>query len=296
MTWIPSGTYTMGTESAHFPDAHPRHRVTVRGVWMDVTEVTNTAFERFVNATGHVTVAERAPDARGFPGAAPEALVPGSLVFARPASTVPSSASPTGWRWVAGANWRHPEGPGSSIAGRADHPVVHVAWTDAVAYARWAGKRLPTEAEWEHAARGGLEGKRFPWGNELAPRGQAMANVWQGEFPTHDDARDGYAGTAPVGTFAPNGYGLRDMAGNVWEWCQDWYRPDAYEGGARDDPRGPTSGFDPQERDVAKRVMRGGSYLCSDRFCMRYEVAGRGKGAPDTGLSNVGFRCVQDAR
>jgi formylglycine-generating enzyme required for sulfatase activity len=271
--------------------------VAVDGFWIDATEVTNAQFGAFVRATRYVTVAERAPDAKAFPGAAPELLVPGAVVFTQPKAEVPLDDARRWWRWQPGASWRHPEGPGSSIDDRADFPVVQVAWDDAVAYARWAGKRLPTEAEWERAARGGLEGKTFAWGDAPAPGGRAMANVWQGRFPWENTATDGFVGVAPVRKFPANPYGLYDVAGNVWEWVADWYRPDAYAAaGPSRNPRGPASGADPEEPGVAKRVMRGGSFLCSDRYCVRYKVAGRGKGAPDTGLSNLGFRCAKDAR
>ena len=199
------------------------------------------------------------------------------------------------WRYVPGADWRHPEGPGSDIAGREDHPVVHVCWDDAVAFARWAGKRLPTEAEWEYAARGGLEGKRYVWGDEFRPEGRWRVNNWQGQFPIGNTSEDGFPRTAPVGSFPPNGFGLVDMAGNVWEWCADWYRP-GYPSGPRQDPRGPDSSYDPNEPGIPKRVQRGGSFLCGDLYCTRYLPGARGKGATDSGASHVGFRCVLSPR
>jgi formylglycine-generating enzyme required for sulfatase activity len=297
MLWIPGGTFWMGTERHGMEDARPVHPVSVDGFWMDAAEVTNQEFELFVKATGHRTVAEHAPDPEDFPGAPREKLVPGSVVFTPPRAAVSLDDPYAWWSYVPGADWRHPEGPASSLAGRAKHPVVHIAWTDAVAYARWAGKRLPSEAEWEFAARGGKDRKPYSWGDELKPGGRWMANVLQGRFPHEDTAEDGYRGTAPTETFPAEGYGLFDMSGNVWEWCSDWYRPDYYEtlaaaGGVAHDPRGPSDSLDPAEPGVPKRVNRGGSYLCSDHYCSRYILGSRGKGAPDTGASNLGFRCV----
>jgi sulfatase modifying factor 1 len=294
MVWVPGGAFQMGSDDPSMPDARPVHPVNVRGLWVDRTEVTNAQFRRFVEATGYVTVAEIAPTPEEVPDAAPGSLVPGSLVFVPPDRDVPLDDVSAWWRYVPGADWRHPEGPGSSIDGREDHPVVHVCWEDAAAYARWAGKRLPTEAEWEHAARGGLDRRRYTWGDELTPGGRWMVNNWQGRFPSENTLIDGFGGTAPVGSFPPNGYGLLDMAGNVWEWCADWYRPDAYTHSPRDDPRGPASSFDPNEPGVPKRVQRGGSFLCSDRYCTRYLPGARGKGEPRSAASHVGFRCVKD--
>jgi formylglycine-generating enzyme required for sulfatase activity len=293
MIWVPGGSFLMGTDDDDFRDARPVHEVTLDGFWIDRTEVTNREFDRFVRATGYVTVAERKPDPKDFPGAPPENLVAGSLVFSPPAGKVSLDEPLSWWRYVPGADWRHPEGPGSSIKGRDDHPVVQVCWDDAAAYARWEKKRLPTEAEWEYAARGGLEGKRYCWGDDARPGGRWMVNNWQGAFPTENTAEDGFARTAPAGSFPPNGYGLSDMAGNVWEWCADWYRPFYDDGGTNRNPRGPVSSFDPNERGVPKRVQRGGSFLCSDLYCKRYCPGARGKGAPDSGASHVGFRCVR---
>jgi formylglycine-generating enzyme len=300
MVRIPGGEFWMGCDDPAMPDARPFHRVRLSGFWIDKTEVTNAQFARFVRATGYLTVAERKPDPREFPGAPPENLVPGSLVFTPPRGKVSLTSVYRWWRYQPGANWRHPEGPGSDRKGRENHPVVHVAWEDAAAYARWAGKRLPTEAEWEFAARGGLDRKRYCWGNELKPGGKWQANIWQGHFPDENRAEDGFRGTAPVGSFPPNGYGLYDMAGNVWEWCADWYRPDYYgELAARKqvavNPMGPASSEDPGEPGIAKRVQRGGSFLCCDQYCSRYIVGARGKGAVDSGTSHVGFRCVRSA-
>ncbi|MBX3736244.1 MAG: formylglycine-generating enzyme family protein [Candidatus Didemnitutus sp.] len=315
MVWIPGGEFSMGL--AEFgpelcgaggetgSDAQPIHRVAVAGFWMDATEVTNEAFARFVAATGYVTVAERKPRAEDFPGAPAELLVPGSVVFVPPAEAVPLTNALAWWRYVPGADWRHPQGPGSTITGRERYPVVHVCYEDAEAYARWAGKRLPAEAEWEFAARGGRAGERFPWGNELTPAGRWMANIWEGEFPYRNSGADGFTDVAPVASFPANAYGLFDMAGNVWEWCSDWYRPDTYARDAAAAPDGLTRNprgaaqdrsFDPAEPGVPKRVQRGGSYLCSDQYCVRYTLGSRGKGAPDTGSTHLGFRCVRDVR
>ncbi len=297
MVWVPGGTFWMGCENCHMPDALPVHRVTVNGFWMDKTPVTNAQFEKFVKATGYITIAERKPDPKDFPGVPLENLVPGSAVFTQTAEDVPLDDYLRWWRYVPGASWKHPEGPASSIKGREDHPVVHVAWDDAVAYAKWAGKRLPTEAEYEFAARAGLDRNLYAWGNELKPGGKWASNIWQGRFPARNAGDDGYLSTSPVTAFAPNGYGLYDMGGNVWQWCSDWYRPDYFEklssGGEARNPQGPQDSFDPQERGIPKRVQKGGSFLCSDQYCTRYLVGSRGKGATDSGSSNVSFRCVK---
>ena len=294
MVWIPGGTFQMGSDTGN-PDERPAHQVSVRGFWMDRTEVTNEEFERFVRATGYLTTAEIKPDSGDIPGASPEMRVPGSVAFSPPDGEASLAEYSSWWKWTPGASWRHPEGPGSTIEGRMQHPVVHVSWVDASVYANWAGKRLPTEAEWEYAARGGLEGKAYVWGDVLAPDDRWQANLWQGKFPVENTATDGFRGTAPVASFPPNGYGLHDMAGNVWEWCGDWYRPNTYARARADNPTGPIEGFDPDEPEVPKRVMRGGSYLCSDDYCAGYRPGARMKSSPDTGLSHTGFRCVKDA-
>jgi formylglycine-generating enzyme len=299
MVWIPGGIFWMGSED--FPDAQPIHKVYVDGFWMDKTEVTNEQFAKFVKATGYVTVAEKAPDydtivkqqPPGTPPPRKEDLVPGSLVFAKPAHKVPLNDPSRWWKWTPGACWKHPEGPGSDIKGREKHPVVHVAHDDAVAYAKWAGKRLPTEAEWEFAARGGLDRKKFTWGDEYKPAGKSMANTWQGEFAHQNTGEDGYAGTAPVGSFPANGFGLHDMSGNVWEWCADWYQPKYLNIFETRNPKGPAESHDPAEPSVAKRVQRGGSYLCCDNYCKRYMAGGRGKGDPESSTNHIGFRCVR---
>jgi formylglycine-generating enzyme required for sulfatase activity len=307
MVWIPGGEFSMGsTESCEgmcgLPgltrDALPVHRVYVEGFWMDATEVTNEQFEKFVTATGYVTIAEQTPRAEDFPGAPPENLVAGAVVFTATPGPVPLNNHFQWWRYEKGASWRHPTGPASDLQGREKYPVVNIAYDDALAYAKWAGKRLPTEAEWEFAARGGLSGRIYAWGDTFHPGGKAMANTWQGQFPVKDTAEDGFAGVAPVGSFPPNGYGLFDVAGNVWEWCSDWYRADTYArraaaGGTVRNPLGPDSPFDPAEPGEKKRVHRGGSFLCTDQYCTRYMVGTRGKGEVSTGCDHLGFRCVK---
>jgi formylglycine-generating enzyme required for sulfatase activity len=300
MVWVPGGTFAMG--SAKGPeDCRPVHEVTVDGFWMDATEVTNAEFQKFVEATGYVTVAERPATAEEFPpGAAREVMAalkdpvgPGAIVFVQPERVTSLTDFFQWWRWQPGANWRQPEGPGSAIADRMDHPVVQVCWEDAVAYARWAGKRLPTEAEWEYAARGGLAQQPFVWGREEKPGGKAAANIWTGEFPTRNTAADGWSGTAPVKSFAPNGFGLHDMAGNVWEWTADWYRPDYYKNSPAQNPPGPAESHDPDEPGLPKRVTRGGSFLCADSYCLGYQPGIRSRTTPDTALPHTGFRCVR---
>jgi len=307
MVWIPGGEFSMGSEDPRgsvcggpdaMSDARPIHRVMVDGFWMDATEVTNDQFARFVEAKGFVTIAERTPTAEEFPGAPIENLVAGSTVFTPTDGPVPLDDHYRWWSYEKGASWRHPDGPNSDLKGKGPYPVVHVAWEDAAAYAEWAGKRLPTEAEWEFAARGGLTGKVYSWGDDLKPGGRWEANIHQGQFPTKDLGEDGFVGAAPVAQFSPNGYGLYDMAGNVWEWVSDWYRPDTYRkrvvaGGVVDNPAGPDSPFDPAEPNEKKRVHRGGSFLCTDQYCTRYMVGTRGKGEITTGANHLGFRCVR---
>jgi formylglycine-generating enzyme required for sulfatase activity len=306
MVWIPGGEFSMGANDPPDMDdvgmratldARPIHRVYVDGFFMDNTDVTNAQFAAFVRATGYVTVAERTPRAEDFPGAPPENLVAGSVVFSPPSHAVPLDNHFRWWNYVVGANWRHPNGPKSDIDGKDDYPVVHVAYEDAEAYAKWAGKRLPTEAEWEFAARGGEAGKPFVWGDEFRPHGQFMANTHQGHFPDLDTMEDGFEGVAPVAQFPPNQYGLYDMAGNVWQWTSDWYRPDYYgqsaAAGVARNPQGPESSSDPSERGQPKRVHRGGSFLCTDQYCSRYIVGTRGKGEVSTGTNHLGFRCVK---
>ncbi|MGA7241360.1 MAG: formylglycine-generating enzyme family protein [Bryobacteraceae bacterium] len=298
MTWIPGGEFWMGTAADQMADARPWHRVYVDGYWIDTTEVTNEQFARFVRATGYVTVAERKPRAEDYPNARPENLVAGAVVFSPPDHAVELDNHFRWWNYLAGANWRHPEGPDSDIKRRMNHPVVQIAYEDALAYCKWAGKRLPTEAEFEFASRGGLDRKRYAWGDEFMPGGKHMANTFQGHFPDTNTGEDGYKGTAPVGTFPANAYGLFDMAGNVWEWTSDWYRADYYRtlaatGEIARNPQGPAESFDPGEPGVPKRVQRGGSFLCTDQYCERYIAGGRGKGELDTGTNHLGFRCVR---
>ncbi len=312
MVYIPGGEFSMGsldpvaTEMVcggdqPMADARPIHRVYVDAFYMDSTEVTNEQFEEFVKATGYVTVAEQKPTQEEFPGAPEEKLVPGSVVYTPAHRQISLENHYDWWRYVPGANWRHPDGPGSNLKGREKFPVVQIAYEDAAAYAKWAGKRLPTEAEFEFAARGGLTGKTYPWGDELKPDGEWPANIYQGMFPVAggDTGEDGFKGFAPVGRFNPNGYGLFDVGGNVWEWCSDWYRPDYYktlaeQGGVALNPQGPPSSLDPAEPDLPKRVQRGGSFLCTDQYCTRYMVGTRGKGEVRSASNHVGFRCVKD--
>jgi sulfatase modifying factor 1 len=298
MVFIPAGEFWMGSDL--FPDAKPVHRVRVDGFWIDATEVTNEQFAYFVKKTGYVTIAERQPDPKDFPDVPAESLAPFSGVFTPPAWCPPEDCKDCQkwWTAVRGASWRKPTGPGSDLKGKDKYPVVHVAWEDAVAYAEWAGKHLPTEAEWEYAARGGLDKKLFYWGDELKPDGKWMANVWQGHFPCEDAGEDGFAGLAPVKSYPPNGYGLYDVSGNAWEWCADWYRPgyDVKPGEVRVNPKGPESSKDTHGRNEPKRVQRGGSFLCSDTYCLRYRAGGRMEGEPKTGLSHTGFRCVRHAK
>jgi sulfatase modifying factor 1 len=297
MVWIPGGTFRMGSDS-HYPEEAPAHPVTVGGFWIDPHPVTNAEFARFVRATRYVTVAERPADPARYPGARPELLVPASTVFRSPDHPVPLTDPYQWWTYVPGADWRHPDGQGSSVRRKPDHPVVHVAWADVVAYARWAGKEPPAEAEWEFAARGGLDGAEFAWGDELNPGGRWMANTWQGDFPLHNTAEDGYVGTAPVGRYPANGYGLYDMIGNVWEWTADWYEAHADTSHACctvENPRGGQRERSIHPNDparVARRVMKGGSHLCAPNYCRRYRPAARMAQPVDTSTSHLGFRLV----
>lgn len=309
MVWIPGGEFSMGSDRSAeqfcaLPnvtrDAQPVHRVRIDGFWMDKTEVSNADFAQFVEATGYITIAEQKPTIEEFPGAPPENLIAGSTVFT-PAVKVESLENHYNWwRYQHGADWRHPEGPESSIEGREHYPVVHIAYPDAVAYAAWAGKRLPTEAEWEFAARGGVAGTIYSWGDDLKPGGKWMANIYQGLFPANDTGEDGFKGIAPVAQFPPNGYGLYDTAGNVWEWVSDWYRADTYVERSRSgevavNPQGPAQPHDPAEPGVRKRVHRGGSFLCTSQYCTRYMVGTRGRGEEHTAANHLGFRCVKSA-
>lgn len=278
MVALDGGEFWMGTDGAEgYPQdgEGPRHRVRLRPFWIDPVAVSTARFAVFAAATGYRTDAERFGWSFVFAGFLPDDHPPTRAVAQAP-----------WWRQVRGADWRHPEGSRSDLDGRADHPVVHVSWADAAAYCRWAGLRLPTEAEWEYAARGGLPNRRYPWGNTREPGGEHRMNVWQGEFPTADTGADGYMGTAPVDAYPPNGYGLHNMTGNVWEWCGDWFAPDAYRTLTRDDPTGPPAG--------THRVMRGGSYLCHESYCCRYRVAARSATTPDSSTGNIGFRCARD--
>lgn len=281
-------------------DARPVHRVIVNAFYMDTAPVTNQQFADFVRATGYITVAEQKPTREEFPDVPPENLVAGSLVFTPPKASVSLNNYLQWWSYLKGADWRHPEGGNSNINGKANYPVVQVCWEDAAAYAKWAGKRLPTEAEWEYAARGGLSGELYAWGNELKPKGKWMANIFEGEFPDKDTAADGYAGIAPVKSFPSNGYGLYDMAGNVWEWCNDWYRADYYislsDHRATVNPLGPATSYDPDEPQAKKKVQRGGSFLCTEQYCTRYMVGTRGKGDYRSASNHIGFRCVKDVK
>jgi formylglycine-generating enzyme required for sulfatase activity len=306
MVWIPAGSFSMGGDNKQAqPDEYPKHKVTVNGFWMDATEVTNEEFARFVKATGYATTAEQKPDWEilkkqlpvGTPKPADSLLVPASLVFVPAKAPVSLNDYSQWWEWKKGANWKHPHGPGSNINGKAKYPVVHVSFYDAQAYCKWAGKRLPTEAEWEWAARGGLINNIYPWGNEPVNIGKAKANTWEGAFPYKNTQADHYYYLAPVSSFAPNGYKLYDMAGNVWEWCADYYNYKYYSTlnpNGVSNPKGPTKSLDPDEPLVVKRVVRGGSFLCNDSYCSGYRVARRMKTSEDSGMEHLGFRCVQN--
>lgn len=300
MQWLTGGTFRMGSDG-HYPEEAPAHRVSVRPFWIDRTPVTNGGFRRFVEATGYITVAELAPDPKDYPGALPHMLKPGSLVFTPPAHPVDLRHWSRWWSFAFGANWRAPYGVGSAIHELDDHPVVHVAYADAQAFAAWAGKELPTEAEWEYAARGGLDEAEFAWGDEFMPGGRHMANTWQGHFPHENLATDGYTRTSPVRAFRPNGHGLFDMIGNVWEWTADWFstRHAADAPKACCIPENPRGGRKADSYDqcdartrVPRKVVKGGSHLCAPNYCRRYRPAARHAQPLDTGMSHVGFRCV----
>ena len=293
MAWIPGGWFWMGEENSD--DSRPLHLVYVDGFWMDKVEVTNEEFGRFVKATEYLTIAERTPNPKEFPGIPVDKLKPFSIVFASPSRKVDLRTDPLAcWTVSYGASWKHPEGPKTGLDGRAKHPVVQICWHDAVAYCKWAKKRLPTEAEWEFAARGGLDRKRYCWGDDRKPGGKWAANVWQGEYPYKNTAKDGFEQTAAVGSFPANGYGLYDMAGNASEWCSDWYHPEAYTKEPRRNPKGPERSEDPNEPGVPKRVQRGGSFLCARSYCRCDLAGGRSKGEPSSATNHSGFRCVRD--
>ncbi|MFZ0040588.1 MAG: formylglycine-generating enzyme family protein [Solirubrobacteraceae bacterium] len=300
MVWVPPGEFDMGSAD-FYPEEAPVRRVAVDGFWMDEHPVTVAEFRRFVKATDHVTNAERAPDAADYPGADPELLVPGSLVFRATSGPVDVRVFQNWWSWTPGAFWRRPEGPGSNVGGRERHPVVHIAHADALAYARWAGKDLPTEAEWERAARGGLQGRVFAWGDEFAPRGKMMANTWQGEFPWQNLLTDGFALTSPIRSFPPNGFGLFDMTGNTWEWTSDWFSARLVDGSGPAKPaccipQNPrvesAEGSHAPGEQIPRKVIKGGSHLCAPNYCLRYRPAARQAEAIDTSTSHIGFRCV----
>lgn len=308
MVFIKGGTFMMGGDNNQAsPDEFPKHHVKVDGFWMDVTEVTNAQFKKFIDATHYITTAEKKPNWEelkkmlppGTPQPPDSVMVAASLVFHQTSGPVNLADYGQWWNWVKGADWKHPEGPNSNINGKENYPVTQVSWYDAIAYCKWAGKRLPTEAEWEYAARGGLINNIFPWGNEPINVGKSKANSWGGNFPYYNDKRDGYITLSPVKSFLPNGYALYDMAGNVWEWCYDWYDANYYKslGSALVvNPRGPSKSYDPDDVYIPKRSLRGGSFLCNDSYCSGYRVARRMKSSPDTGLEHTGFRCVKDAR
>ena len=307
MVWIPNGKFLMGSRDGK-EDEKPVHEVELSGFWMDATEITNAEFQRFADSTGYVTIAERTPKREDFAGLTDvslikdEDLVPGSICFnpkfdRELVKHLRDSRGETNWPYAVwmlqkGANWRHPHGAESDIADKPKHPAVHIAWPDAVAYCEWAGKRLPTEAEFEFASRGGLQQREYPWGDKLQDGDQWPLNIWQGEFPEEHNVRDGFELTAPVKTFRSNGYGLFDMSGNVWEWCADWYQPAYYSESPRRDPHGPHDSFDPNEPGPPKRVQRGGSFMCNANYCLGYRCAARMKGEPSSGAFHCGFRCV----
>lgn len=307
MVLIPGGSFDMGGDNDQASaDEYPKHKVQLSPFYIDVTEVTNVQFKKFVDATGYITTAEKKPDweelKKSLPAGTPRppdsVMIAASLVFNETSGPVNLNDYSQWWRWVAGASWKHPEGPGSNITGKEKYPVVQVSWDDAMAYCKWSGKRLPTEAEWEFAARGGLTDNIYPWGNENVNTGKPKANSWEGKFPYDNEKKDGFVTSAPVKSYQANGYGLYDMAGNVWEWCSDWYNADYYKTIASTttaNPQGANASFDPAEPYVQKRSLRGGSFLCNDSYCSGYRVARRMKSSPDTGLEHTGFRCVRSS-
>jgi formylglycine-generating enzyme required for sulfatase activity len=308
MVMIPGGTFDMGGDNNQASaDEYPKHKVKVDPFYIDQTEVTNAQFRVFIEATNYITTAERKPDWEllkasvppGTPKPPDSMLVAASLVFQQTSGPVNLNDFNQWWRWEKGADWKHPQGPNSTIDGKDNYPVVQVSWDDAQAYCKWTGKRLPTEAEWEFAARGGLLNNIYPWGNEPVNTGQPKTNSWEGKFPYLNELKDGYVKAAPVKTFAANGYGLYDMAGNVWEWCADWYDANYYktdEGKTLINPKGPAKSYDPEDVYTQKRSLRGGSFLCNDSYCSGYRAARRMKSSPDTGLEHTGFRCVKEAK
>lgn len=296
MVLVNGGTFNMGTSK--FSDSKPIHKVEVSSFYIDRHEVTNEQFGAFVEATGYITIAEKPLNPADFPDADPELLKAGGTVFTAPAQVRDLHNAMQWWSYVPGANWRHPEGPESNIKGKERHPVVQIAYEDAVAYATWAGKRLPTEAEWEYAARAGDSNDNiYYWGNELTPNNRYMANIFQGKFPVRNTLQDGYATTAPVGQYSSNAFGIFDLEGNVWEWCSDFYQSKYLVGDAVEkNPQGPIESYDPKEPHAVKRVLRGGSFLCSDQYCERYKAGARGKGEVSSPTNNIGFRCVKDLK
>jgi len=315
MVFIQGGSFEMGSDGNIKGDGEkgyvgsdefPKHQVEINSFWMDATEVTNIQFKAFVDATGYVTTAEIAPDWEeikkslppGTPRPPDSVLAPASLVFIQTDGPVLLQDYSQWWRWTIGAHWRHPFGPGSNIEGKDNYPVVHISWDDAQSYCKWAGKRLPTEAEWEYASRGGQTNQIYSWGNEHINKGISKANSWEGDFPYNNELNDGYLYTAPVKSYLPNAYGLYDMAGNVWEWCQDWYHIDYYKmivNEISNNPDGPNVSYDPDEPYIKKRVMKGGSFMCNDSYCSGYRNSMRMKSSPDTGSLHTGFRTVMDA-